>query len=195
MSNYPRASKCWHKCKFPLDRLAPVIGILSKLHHHSYLGTARYAPPHGCLATASCAWHYKRGCLPSLTYSLPYWLTPSCSLFSSVPAPTPHPHARGFQLFYSSLIKPLHVEPWCLGVFCSGTGPRFKTLTPVTLKKWWELTKLFSPLWRECRSWIHPRHCDILAFFWGGGCCLFVCWYRIWFQVSLHFISYCELIC
>jgi len=32
-----------------------VVGILSKLHPHSYLGTARYALPHSHLATASCA--------------------------------------------------------------------------------------------------------------------------------------------
>jgi len=41
------------KTKTGSDWKSSGAGTLSKLHPYSYLGTARYAPPHNCLATAS----------------------------------------------------------------------------------------------------------------------------------------------
>jgi len=109
----------------------PCVGILSELHPHSYLETARYAPPHSCLVTVSCAWHYKRGCLP------PCSIIPSYSSFFSVLVPFPLPMCPWpvtFPLFfYSSLIKPLHVELCCLGMFCPGMG---WDSNPNTLAPW-----------------------------------------------------------
>lgn len=39
----------------PLSPEMCCVGIPFKLHPQSYLAAARYAPPHRCLATASCA--------------------------------------------------------------------------------------------------------------------------------------------
>lgn len=90
------------------------VGILSKLHPYSYLGTTRYASPHRFLATATCAWNYIRGCLspsPSLCSllfpALPLFPVPSLYLLPSL-----HMFMANLSfLSSSSLIKALDMEP------------------------------------------------------------------------------------
>jgi len=90
------------------EKYMETVGILSKLHPHSYLAAARYA----LLATASCAWLYKGLLAPS---------SPSFTLCSLFLSPSPFPPCAHRQLpFLSSTLLLLNLFTWNhVGLVCS----------------------------------------------------------------------------
>jgi hypothetical protein len=129
--------------------------ILARLHPHSYLTIARYAPPHSYLIAQPTI---KGATWPLLARSkLSLFFLPSLALLFSFPPPSPHDHGWTLSLFLPSLFLPAFLQESSKTIDC-------QCLSRPAMLEWWDRlspneARLTLPLegLPAFRPWTRPR--------------------------------------